>query len=118
VRKGLLALCTIVCLSLLAVSAGAASPHYPFGNGYRHCGGIRGSSVAKIHVSAAGISCRRAKRIDREFYYGPPDRKHHHGPENYNGWWTLTRYPGWRCTEGTGGGGCRKHGAQALFSTL
>lgn len=27
---------------------------------------------------------------------------------NYNGWWMLERYPGWRCQEGTGGGGCGK----------
>jgi hypothetical protein len=108
----------IACLCLAAVSANATSPHYPFGKGYRHCGPVRGNSVGKIYISAHGVNCLRAKRIDREFYFGPEDRKRHHGPENYNGWWTLERYPGWRCTEGTGGGGCGKHGARAAFSTL
>jgi hypothetical protein len=117
-KRSLLALGLAVYLSLAAVCAGATSPHYPFGKGYRHCGPVRGNSVATIYISAHGISCHRARRIDREFYFGPQDRKHHHGPENYNGWWTLDRYPGWRCGEGTGGGGCHKHEAQALFSTF
>jgi hypothetical protein len=43
---------------------------------------------------------------------------YHHGPENIDGWWTLGRYPGWRCQEGTGGGGCEKGGRQAAFSTF
>lgn len=107
------------CVSLPVASATAASAHYPYGEGYRHCGPVRGgSSVAKIYISAAGVSCRLARRIDREFYFGPESRKRHHGPENYNGWWTLKRFPGWRCGEGTGGGGCRKHGDEALFSTF
>jgi len=106
------------CLSFSVAVALANSADYPFGPGYRRCGPVRGGKTFPIHVSTKKLSCRRAKRIDREFYFGPENRKRHHGPENYNGWWTLKRYPGWRCTEGTGGGGCRKHGREALFSTL
>jgi hypothetical protein len=105
-------------LSLPAALANADSADYPFGPGSRHCGPVRAGRPYPIYISAKRLSCRRAKRVDREFYFGPENRKRHHGPENYDGWWTLERYPGWRCTEGTGGGGCRKHGREALFSTL
>jgi hypothetical protein len=79
------------------------------------CGEFGKSS---IYVSAHGVSCVRARRIIREFRFGPESRKHHQGPDDYNGSWTLTRYPGWRCGEGTGGGGCEKHGRNAAFSTF
>jgi hypothetical protein len=55
--------------------------------------------------------------LRREYYFGPEDQARHHGPENYNGWWTLGRFPGWRCTEGRGGG-YRKRGHEALLRTL
>jgi hypothetical protein len=105
----------------LIISVAAAQGNkadYPFGSGYRHCGPVRSGHPYPIYVSAGHMDCRKARRIDREYYFGPESRKRHHGPESYNGYWTLKRYPGWRCTEGTGGGGCRKHGQEALFSTL
>lgn len=108
----------------IAGGAGRATPidmksaHYPFGAGYRHCGQVRNGQGGWIYASARDMNCRLARRIVGEFYFGPSDRKRHHGPENYTGWWTLDRYPGWRCTEGTGGGSCFQHGKIAAFSTL
>lgn len=115
-KRVLLGLCLIACLSLLpAAPAAATNVHYPDGPEYRHCGQLGKSS---IYVSADGLPCARARRIIHEFRLGPHTRVHHHGPENYDGWWTLERYPGWRCQEGTGGGGCEKGSQQAAFSTL
>ena len=116
-KRTLLVLGLVACLAV-AAPADATSPHYPFGPGYRHCGPVHGPNGFDLYISASGIGCGKAKRIDREYYFGPESRKRHHGPENYNGWWTLKRYPGWRCHEGTGGGGCDKHGRSAAFSTL
>jgi hypothetical protein len=114
-KRVFLGLCLVACLSLPVASAGATNVHYPFGPGYRHCGELGKSS---IYVSADGLGCTRARRIVREYRFGPEDRKLHHGPENYTGWWSLERFPGWRCHEGTGGGGCDKHDRSAAFSTF
>jgi hypothetical protein len=117
-RWAALALALLAFLALPIAGAGATSVDYPFGPDFRHCGPVRGGDSFAIHVSAKKLACPRAKRVVREFYFGTERRKRHHGPENYNGWWTLKRFPGWRCTEGTGGGGCRKRGHEAAFSTL
>jgi hypothetical protein len=117
VRKTLLLLGLVVAFFSMAVGASAHSSHYL--DGYRHCGPVHGATGGTIWISAKRVSCARARRIDREFYFGPEDRKRHHGDETIQGsWWTLKRYPGWRCGEGTGGGSCHKHGATAFFSTL
>jgi hypothetical protein len=113
-KRVFLGLCLTACLGLPVTSAGATNVHYPF-DGYRHCGELGKTS---IYVSADGLTCTHARRIVREYRFGPEGRKVHHGPENYNGWWSLKRFPGWRCHEGTGGGGCEKHGRSAAFSTI
>jgi hypothetical protein len=116
-RLAAIALGLSVCLCAWAALAGAKTADDPY-PGYHSCGRVSGGHHFSISIYAKKLSCGRARRIDHEYYFGPEDRKRHHGPENYNGWWTLKRFPGWRCTEGTGGGGCRSHGREALFNTL
>jgi hypothetical protein len=117
VKKALLLVVLVVALSSEAVPASAHSSHYL--DGYSHCGPVHNGTGAKIWVSAQGVSCGLARRVDHEFYFGPEDRKRHHGGSTVEqSWWTLKRFPGWRCGEGTGGGSCHKHGATAFFETL
>ncbi|MBS1862882.1 MAG: hypothetical protein JSS68_14355 [Actinobacteria bacterium] len=114
-RRALFGLVLAAFLGSAVAPAGATNVHYPYGPEYRHCGELGNSS---IYVSADGLTCTHARLIISEFRFAPRDRVHHHGPENYTGWWTLERYPGWKCHEGTGGGGCEKGSQQAAFSTL
>ena len=99
---------TVAATSLLAVSAGpaASTPNYDW-PGMKKCGTFRAGY--RIWVYAKGISCRTARKIQKEFWLGPARRKViHNGGSGASGWVTLKRYPGWRCGSGSGGGGCRK----------
>ena len=48
------------------------------------------------------LSCRKANRIMKAWWRGPRSEVHEHP----NGSFTLERFPGWRCTSGSGGGSC------------
>jgi hypothetical protein len=52
------------------------------------------------------LGCRQAMRIQRESWTAPKSQIKYHDGGRY---WTLKRFPGWRCGSGTGGGVCSNH---------
>lgn len=97
----------VACLGLvLLVPATHATPDYDW-PGMKKCGIFQADYT--IWVYAKHIPCRRARRIQKEYWLAPADRKVvHHGGTGASGWVTLKRYPGWRCTSGSGGGQCTR----------
>jgi len=95
----------------LAVAFAAASPSLadnPYGPGYKSCGSFRASDY-RIRVYAKDMTCRRAVRIQKEYWLGKrSDRRVYNGGSGADGYILLDKYPGWKCTSGSGGGGCRK----------
>lgn len=73
------------------------------------CGSFQARSI-RIRVSAnERTSCRTALAVERERWLGPPSRKRIvNGGTGAAGHTELKRYPGWKCTSGSGGGNCRK----------
>jgi hypothetical protein len=94
-------------IALLTFAApAAATPDYDW-PGMKKCGTFRASST--IYVYAKNITCKTARRIQIEFWRGPKRRQVvHNGGTGADGWITLKRYPRWRCTSGSGGGGCSR----------
>jgi hypothetical protein len=98
--------CALALIVVLGAVAGAAAGRWDL-PGTRKCGTFRSTYV--IHVYAKHTTCSVARRIQREYWLAPKSRvvEHWHGNEA-NSWVTLKRYPGWKCTSGSGGGLCRK----------
>jgi len=91
---------------LTAAAPAAATPNYDW-PGMKKCGTFQAS--IKIYVYAKNIKCKTARRIQIEFWRGPKSRRVvHNGGTGADGWVALKRYPGWRCTSGSGGGGCSR----------
>lgn len=82
----------------------------------RRCGWMHGRDDWKAKITATYLRCRKARRILR--YWFDDGRGVHHHPEGTE-WWSLDRYPGWRCGTGAGAGYCSKGrriaGYQSLF---
>lgn len=107
---------TLLLLALaLAVpaGAGAAAPGPgPDGDydwpGMKKCGSFP-TEAYRIYVYAnKRVRCRAARRIQKAYWLGDAGSdviEHGDGPSTY---YTLRDHPGWRCTSGSGGGGCRK----------
>lgn len=76
-----------------------------------------GSFIAKrgypyrIRVSAHGISCRKARRIQKSYWN---DRNP--GREDRYGRIHLRKFPGWRCSSGASAGGCFKGNRSASYA--
>lgn len=81
------------------------------------CGTVKhrfdSDTVYAIRVRAKRTSCRGARRLVRDFY---SDRgvHRHGGPTNAETYYTLDRFPGWRCGTGASGGGCKKRGGRRI----
>jgi hypothetical protein len=91
----------------------AATPNYDW-PGMKKCGTFKAGS--KIYVYAKNITCKKARRIQIEYWRGPKSRRVvHNGGTGAAGWITLKRYPGWRCTSGSGGGGCSRGDKSASY---
>lgn len=105
-----LALCALGLSVLGAGSAPAdSSPRY------RRCGSFQAKYL--IHVLAHRVSCKKARRIQKEYWLAPKSELELVGPDEYNGYVRLKRFPGWRCTSGAMGGGCRKGRREAGYTT-
>ena len=90
-----------------ALPAAHATPNYDW-PGMKKCGTFEAGY--RIWVYAKHMRCRNARRVQREYWLAPADRRVvHNGGSGAFGWVTLKRYPGWRCSSGAGGGSCR-HG--------
>jgi hypothetical protein len=104
-------------LLLLGFAAPAGASDDPWGPGFRTCGSFK-SGEYTIKVHAKGMTCKRAKAIQREFWNGPKRRKvEHNGADNASSYVTLKRYPGYRCATGAGAGTCSnsKHTKVAAY---
>jgi hypothetical protein len=86
--------------------------------GFRRCGSFEAQRVLTIHVQAKHVSCRMAMKVQREYWLGPESEKELVGPDEYNGYVRLKRFPGWRCTSGAGAGNCAKGRKDAFYSTF
>lgn len=64
-----------------------------------------GPRLSALVSSTAPPGCPTASSIVRDFFAGRTTR--HGGPSNAETYYTLNRFPGWRCGTGAGGGGCR-----------
>lgn len=105
-RRAALIAALLVGLAAASGSMAVATPNYDW-PGMRKCGTFEAGY--KIWVYAKHITCRRARRIQKEYWLAPARRRVvHHGGTGAFGWVTLKRYPGWRCTSGAGGGNCQK----------
>lgn len=80
------------------------------------CGSFRAAGY-RIRVSAnARTSCTTALAVERERWLGPRSGKRVvNGGTGASGYTELERYPGWRCTSGSGGGGCRKGSLETRY---
>jgi hypothetical protein len=106
----------VTCLILLAtVCVGfPVSAAGPYGPSYKYCGSF--NATYHIRVYATHLSCRKALRIQKEYWLGA--RRNHvvvNGGSGAAGYVLLKRYPGWRCGSGSGGGQCTKGRSSAAY---
>jgi hypothetical protein len=94
---------------------GRAAPAMP---GFRRCSSFKAQRVLTIHVQAKHVSCRAAMKVQRDYWLGPKSEQELVGPDEYNGYVRLKRFPGWRCTSGAGAGNCAKGRKDAFYSTF
>lgn len=110
---------TAACLIGLALSLAAFT--FPQAGdatvaaGYKRCGSFHARYT--IHVVARHVSCRTALRVQKEYWLAPESEKELVGPDEYNGYVRLKRFPGWRCTSGAMAGACVKGRKEAAYST-
>lgn len=99
----------LACIAVGTAAAGSATatPGYNW-PGMKKCGSFQ--SGYRIYVYANRyLTCTRAKRVIKAWWLGPRRTViSHNGGSGANGYYTLTRYPGWRCISGSGGGSCRR----------
>jgi hypothetical protein len=109
-------LLALVCLGGIIAFPGQGMA-YPGVPGYKLCGTftVRGGP---IHVDAKHVSCRLAMKIQKEYWLAPEREKELVGPDEYNGYVRLKRFPGWRCTSGAGAGDCVKGRKEAGYTTF
>jgi hypothetical protein len=72
------------------------------------CGEFKAQGYV-MTVSAEHLPCATAMAIQREYWLAPDSRRTYH--DNgfvYNSYVTLKRYPGWKCSHGSGAGTCTK----------
>lgn len=97
--------------ALVALNAWAAAPiatGSANSNNYKPCGSFT-SDAYTIRVFATRISCATARRIQRELWNGnPKNQRSVNGGSGYAGYILLKRFPGWKCTSGSGGGQCQR----------
>jgi len=105
-RRALLVILLTLGVALGGSAAPAqATPNYDW-PGMKKCGTFKAEDY-RIWVYAKHVSCRKARRIQKEYWIAPDSRKViHNGGSGADGWVKLKRYPGWRCGSGAGGGDC------------
>lgn len=118
-RRGAVWFLVVLAVSVTSVVVfprpGEAAPAMP---GFKHCGSFKVGPDMTIHVQAQHVSCRLAMKVQREYWLSPEDEKELVGPDEYNGYVRLKRFPGWRCTSGAGAGNCAKGRRDAFYSTF
>jgi hypothetical protein len=115
-HRKVLAICGVTAaVFITALPAQSPAAGY-WGPGYTICKSIRDHGGERIYVSAKHVRCRKAVQIIHEYYLAPEDEKELVGPDSYNGYVRLKRFPGWKCTSGASAGGCRKGGKMAAYN--
>ena len=113
-RRAAVAVVTAMVAATLAWATPSQADN-PYGPGYTACGSFR-AKVGQIDVYARHLSCRRAMRIQREYWLGKRRNKRFvNGGNGANAYTLLDKYPGWRCNSGAGGGNCRKRNSEADY---
>jgi hypothetical protein len=64
--------------------------------------------VDRTKVYAHGISCRVAVGLNKEYSTPSHWSRSVNGGSGAAGYAYLRKYPGWKCTSGTGAGSCKK----------
>jgi hypothetical protein len=96
-----------VILVVVLSMAGTGIADGPYGPEFRYCGSFK--AAYRIHVYATQMRCRKARRIQKEYWLAPRHRKIYvNGGVGATGYVLLKRFPGWRCSSGSGGGNCAK----------
>ncbi len=106
----------VIAATAAAPASAAKRPPNPYGPAYKYCGSFKAPD--RIWVYATHMGCRKAKRIQREFWLGSDtNRTEGNGGSGASGYVLLKKYPGWRCGSGSGGGQCNKRKASAAYQT-
>lgn len=86
-----------------------------WGPSFKDCGSFKAGAY-RIEVYASKVTCKKAKRIQRELWLGSAkDKESVNGGSGASGYVKLKRFPGWRCTSGSGGGSCKKGKSVAAY---
>jgi hypothetical protein len=101
---------------LIAAAFPSAGAAFTAPVGYKGCGSFKARYT--IHVYVKHVSCRTALRVQKEYWLAPEIEKELVGPDEYNGYVRLKRFPGWRCTSGAMAGACVKGRKEAAASTF
>jgi hypothetical protein len=110
-----------VVLALLAglpaMSAGRVPPDPDvYGPTFGFCNSFHAKGY-RIDVYARNVSCHRARAVQKAFWRGSEKSVIYHPMHGVDEYWTLERFPGWRCTTGAGGGSCSKGRAMAAYQS-
>ncbi len=77
------------------------------------------TSYNRITVfNSQGLSCKTATAVIEGFWGPEGNITQHGGPSDAQSYYTITGFPGWRCTQGAGGGGCRRRHKLAAYSAV
>jgi hypothetical protein len=119
-RSPLTAVAALLACLLLA---GPAAAHKPppdkdvYGPGVPYCGTFKDGQL-NMWVWADHMHCTTAIRVMKKWWKGKEgkDYKSYNGGSGAAGYVLLKgAYKGWKCTSGSGGGGCRKGKKQSLY---
>lgn len=89
----------------------------PLATAARSCGRLRGSYVYRI-TKRGTLKCTSARRVAKAFLRGGRGVVTHTTDGTVAGtYYTLRRYPGWRCIEGSGGGSCSRRSRTVAWQT-
>jgi hypothetical protein len=106
----------LLALDIVAPAGSWATSASDWGPGFKACGSFH--AEYKINVFAKDVSCAKARRIQKDYWLGPPSGHvevyRRHGPQIV----LLKRFPGWRCFSGAGGGTCTKGRKVAAYSDI
>jgi hypothetical protein len=109
IRLCVAAACVVAGLAATTAPAGAGGGWYDW-PGMKKCqefgaGSLRIKAYASRQTQTQDrLSCRKANGIMRAWWRGPASQVHEHPDGDV----TLERFPGWRCSSGSGGGSCAR----------
>jgi hypothetical protein len=103
-------------MGLVGATGSSATTASDWGPGFKDCGFFH--AEYKIHVFAKGISCAKARRIQKVYWLAPKSRTEEVITRRGPVYIKLKRFPGWKCMSGAGGGDCSKGQKVAGYSDM